>query len=486
MEEGKTKRKFVMTPERLAKIMANLAQARLAPKEKVYRKTDKRYAANLRNLGMANSKRREEAQREEAALRAKMENAFPPEEVGGRQKAESSFASPESPVPSPGSSANPESPTPNPGSSANPESPVPSPGSSASPESRVPSPGSSAIPGKDELDQVTRLVGKRLRRVKNARRREGRRIMRVLTAALAMSHPLNLDQVASLATALLRCLDPGRITEEVRRLNHRIARSLLEMIEARYGPEPLSEWEARGLMLLERLRRLSAEEPGPGTGDSGLAEEPSVVSRPSSGAEQAPVDATVTGQGGVPSATDPGPVTTDASSADPQSQIPNPGSSASPESQIPSPAIPALPASEWEFRQLLTRALDLEPDDAQLLSTSIWDRLNVWEQRHQQESDEVEEFFQYAAANAPASDYWARYADREGLAVIVPSILELEVEFLLGLDSATLDVHAQLDMWQIKAAAATKSPPAKPPTKPSGDDESEESASGSGGGTAVA
>ena len=54
--DPKPKRKFVMTPERHAKLMANLAKARLAPKEKVYRKTPKRYAANLSNLEKANAK----------------------------------------------------------------------------------------------------------------------------------------------------------------------------------------------------------------------------------------------------------------------------------------------------------------------------------------------------------------------------------------------------------------------------------------------
>jgi hypothetical protein len=72
--EPKPKRKYVMTPERRTKLLANLAKARITPKEKVYRKTPRRYAANLNNLGIANARRRQEAE----TLHAKMEDLFPP------------------------------------------------------------------------------------------------------------------------------------------------------------------------------------------------------------------------------------------------------------------------------------------------------------------------------------------------------------------------------------------------------------------------
>ncbi|MGO9270884.1 MAG: hypothetical protein ACLQOO_11625, partial [Terriglobia bacterium] len=75
--EPKPKRKFVMTPERHAKLMANLAKARLAPREKVYRKTPKRYAANLNNLEKANAQVRQQSE----SLRAGLEGFFPAPEV---------------------------------------------------------------------------------------------------------------------------------------------------------------------------------------------------------------------------------------------------------------------------------------------------------------------------------------------------------------------------------------------------------------------
>src|SRR5271165_6709529 len=74
----KPKRKYVMTPERKAKLMANLEKARLAPKEKVYRQTPQRYAANIGNFEKAKAKRRQESEGQQREnLRAKLEGLFP-------------------------------------------------------------------------------------------------------------------------------------------------------------------------------------------------------------------------------------------------------------------------------------------------------------------------------------------------------------------------------------------------------------------------
>ncbi|MGO9274974.1 MAG: hypothetical protein ACLQOO_32880, partial [Terriglobia bacterium] len=137
--DPKPKRKFVMTPERKAKLMANLAKARLAPKEKVYRQTPKRYAANIGNLAKANAKVRQQSE----SLRAGLEGFFP---------------APKGPPP-----------------------PI------VPPLPPLPGTAPTFIPpssGADVLDQVTPLIAKRLRKVRAATRREGRRIMRLLTAAI--------------------------------------------------------------------------------------------------------------------------------------------------------------------------------------------------------------------------------------------------------------------------------------------------------------
>src|SRR5208282_5560457 len=170
--DPKPKRKYVMTPEHRAKVGANLAQARLAPKEKVYRKTPKRYAANLNNLGIAAAKRRQEVE----TLHAKMEELFPENEL---------------PLP-----------------------PLPSaPQLSTDPPRHMPR--SFYL---DPFEEATKLIGKRLRKVRAGVRREGRQIMRLLTAALKRSQPLTAEEAGDLACRLLMCLDGKRITEEARRL----------------------------------------------------------------------------------------------------------------------------------------------------------------------------------------------------------------------------------------------------------------------------
>jgi len=190
--EPKPKRKYVMTPEHRAKVVANLAQARLAPKEKVYRQTPKGYAANLNNLGIAAAKRRQERE----ILNAKMEVLFPPPEV-----------------PPPLLPRFPE----------------------RSGEPRLRMPPSFFL---DPFEEATRLIGKRLRKVHAAVRREGRRVMRLLTAALKRSQPLTAEEARNLVCQLLKCLDGTRVTEGARRLNDKIGRLLGKMIEVQYGVEP--------------------------------------------------------------------------------------------------------------------------------------------------------------------------------------------------------------------------------------------------------
>src|SRR5208282_4815459 len=174
--EPKPKRKYVMTPERRAKLMANLAKARLAPKEKVYRKTPKRYAANIGNLEKARTKLSQQLESEQEDLRGKLEGLFP---AG--------------------------------------EDPPPF------------GPESCHFAGADELDQAAVLIARRLRKVQAARRRDGRRIMRVLTAAINRSHPLSPEEAYQLVCDLLQCLDGSRVVAEARRLNDQIAELLIQM-----------------------------------------------------------------------------------------------------------------------------------------------------------------------------------------------------------------------------------------------------------------
>jgi len=155
-KEPKPKRKYVVTPERREKVMANLAKARLAPKEKVYRKTPRRYAANIGNLEKAKAKLSEQLQTEQEDLRAKLEGLFPgcedPPAFG---------------------------------------------------------PASHQFAGAEELDQAAVLIAKRPRQVRAARRRDGRQIMRLLTAAINRSHPLSPEEACKLVLRLAAV--PGRV-----------------------------------------------------------------------------------------------------------------------------------------------------------------------------------------------------------------------------------------------------------------------------------
>ena len=85
------------------------------------------------------------------------------------------------------------------------------------------------------MDEAAVLISQRLRKVHAARRREGRRIMRVLTAAIERSHPLSAEEAAKLVYELLQCLDGSRVVAGARRLNAKIAEALMKMMEIRYG-----------------------------------------------------------------------------------------------------------------------------------------------------------------------------------------------------------------------------------------------------------
>src|SRR5208337_1594331 len=193
--EPKPKRKYVMTPERHAKLMANLAKARLAPKEKVYRKTPRRYAANVGNLAKANAKLREQSESHQSDLREKLEGLFPAPKI------------PPPPI-------------------------IVTPYGPASGAPPVLSPGSR------ELDEAAALIAKRLRKLQAARRRDGRRIMRLLTEAISRSHPLSAEEACKLVHELLACLDGSRVVAEAHRLNAKIGELLVKMLEVRYAEDP--------------------------------------------------------------------------------------------------------------------------------------------------------------------------------------------------------------------------------------------------------
>jgi len=418
-------------------VLANLGKARLAPKEKVYRKTPRRYAANLNNLGIAAAKRRQERE----ILSAKMAGLFPPCE---------------GPLP-----------------------PLPSfPQSPDDPPRRMP-------PSFffDPFEEATRLIGKRLRKVHAAVRREGRRVMRLLTAALNRSQPLSVEEATNLVRQLLKCLDGTRVTEEARRLNKKIARLLGKMIEVQYGVEPggvpVEIWleqlredrraraaairERRAARKAERTKRVQEAEGfrkgHPATpGDT-------VEARPR---PQVGVGPVVVAEGG----------SEDGGSWGGQRKEPR------------RVLIPELPETWEEFHSLVTRALDLEdePEVAGAVAENLWNRLHLWNEREREEERWLERLFQEGAANPPDS-YPDPYKELRDRAYKIPVILKLDKDFLRWMDQLTERLERALDWWvssipsiQHRRASRLETIPAKRPVSSTSD----QPASGSEDRSAVA
>jgi len=412
--EPKPKRKYVMTPEGRAKLLANLAQARLAPKDKVYRKTPKRYAANLNNLGIASAKRRREAE----TLHQKMEDLFPPPEV------------PPLPIPPP------------------PLRPLPTSGAA------------NGTAGAEEFEQATRLIAKRLRKVHAAVRREGRRIMRLLTVAIARSQPLTANEAVDLAKKLLQCLDRSRLTVEARRLNKKIARLLSKMIETRYGAEA----QVGGFALetvLEQLRQ-ERRQRGAERRARRAARQAQRAQEIQEDREGSPVTPGDTGEGGPASPAE----GRKERAGDHRGQVMEPSIV----------SVPKLPDTFEEFQGLVARALDLEatPTSVGPLAARIWERIHLWEVRAEMEAEELEEIFREAAANPPGAypDFSRELRDR---AYKVPLALKLDDDFLGRMDQLTARVEESLLLWLCKRPSIPQrelpcsQPPAQPPVKATSD-----------------
>ncbi|MGO9275363.1 MAG: hypothetical protein ACLQOO_34860 [Terriglobia bacterium] len=427
--EPKPKRKYVMTPERHAKLMANLAKARLAPKEKVYRKTPKRYTANLNNLGIAAAKRRQERE----ILSAKMEKLFPPPEV----------PPPLLPRLQEGSG-----------------------------EPRRRMPPSFFL---DPFEEATRLIGKRLRKVHAAVRREGRRVMGLLTAALNRSQPLSVEEARNLVCQLLKCLDGSRVTAEARRLNDKIGRLLGKMIEVRYGVEPgavpVEIWleqlreDRRARAAAARARRAARQAQG-----VKRAQEAEEVRKGH------PVSSGGVAEGGPASAAEGG----KENAGDLQGQGYEPRRV----------SIPELPEAWEEFQSLVTRALHLEDasEVAGALAENLWNRLHWWKEREETEKQELERLFQEGAANPPDS-YPDPYQELSGRAYKIPLILKFDKDFLPWMDQLTARVEKCLDWWVSTIPPIerqTASPPATFPAQPPVSAASDQPASGSEDLSAVA
>ncbi|HTS70371.1 MAG TPA: hypothetical protein VMO17_15425 [Terriglobia bacterium] len=414
--EAKPKRKYVMTPERKAKLLGNLAKARLAPKEKVYRKTPKRYAANVGNLEKAKAKLREQSESRQAEdLRGKLEELFPPPEIA-----------PPAIVTAYGPAVNPMG------------APLAGP------------------PGSHELDQAAALIAKRLRKVQAARRRDGRRIMRLLTAAINRSHPLSPEEACKLVFELLACLDGSRVVAEARRLNEKIAHLLCKMIETRYGAAA----QFGGVPFATILEQVQEQRRQRAAMQRGAREARKASSaqegRPGASGEIAPATTEGDGNGSGFGVGVPGFGEEDGNQSPSSSRIPNPESRTL-----------RLPETAEEFQGVLARALDLEGEDARnlrvMLAGTLWERLHWWKWQEVKEREQLEHLFQVGAATLPNS--CKELHDRRAYINI---FLRLDDSFVARMDDLTKRLDSDIEWWlnrraQIIQSRQESAPPGKPP-----------------------
>jgi len=161
-------------------------------------------------------------------------------------------------------------------------------------------------------------------------------------------------------------------------------------------------------------------------------------------------------------------------------RIPNP------ESRSSAPHVLPLPATEEEFRQLLVRALDLEgqPGLAQTLSEAIWERLDAWQGRHEEETGNLNRFFQTPLPDD--ADERDRQLRERG--ETLPAILDLPIGFQERLTDLTWKVNQELDKWlaMVKTREEAGSAPGSAPRKPPVGVDSSEVPGGSTGESEVA
>ncbi|HWT81857.1 MAG TPA: hypothetical protein VN648_23955, partial [Candidatus Methylomirabilis sp.] len=202
----KAKKPFVMTPARLAAMRANIAKARRAPKEKVYRSTEKRQAANRANAakGRAAQARKSAARRAEENARwesffQRFASLFPPPPVGRG--------------------------------------------------SRQPGPGPDGQPpGQERLREAAAGVWQRSGALGRTGRRLGRQVMRLLTQAARRS-ALGREEAMALLAGLLAVLHRAEGYGEAEGVQTQLSILWDELLLERYGKgactlKSLAEWRA--------------------------------------------------------------------------------------------------------------------------------------------------------------------------------------------------------------------------------------------------
>jgi hypothetical protein len=319
------KRPYVKTPARLAAMLANLEKARAAPKEKVYRPSEKRRAANRANLQKAHAARAA-ARAEQQAFGERIERLFPPFAPGKLLSTE---------------------------------------------EGRE-----EGTAGMEGVREVAEGVWQRRRFYPRQARREGRKVMRLLTAAAQGPAPSSVEEAFHLWRPLLEIFLRSQAVGRAERLNAEIRRRLLEMLEGRYGPEVFPDGFALASSLRETealLNRMRAEE-------KAEREE-----RRAARGKQAPEEGAEADEG-----------MEEAGPKVPPKELPPAGAAAPDPAHLPIPPgkVPELPEKFEDFLEIFCRAFPppspgraTEGDQVLLgaLARAVWERLHVYERQVEQE-----------------------------------------------------------------------------------------------------
>ncbi|MGO9269663.1 MAG: hypothetical protein ACLQOO_05315, partial [Terriglobia bacterium] len=294
------------------------------------------------------------------------------------------------------------------------------------------------------------LIAKRLRKVRAATRREGRRIMRLLTAAISRSQPLGANEAFDLARRLLQCLDGPRVAAEVQRLIQKIAHLLMKMIETRYGAEA----QVNGFPLataLEQLKEEARQRAAERAADRPPAD-PAGNPAASRGTVAVPNDGAPAG----------------AQEGEAQAGKNDSGSPGGLHKEPSSVSILQLPKNLEGFRALVARALDLEGEGeaeqsvVRTLAESIWERLHWWDRRAETEAQRLERLLHEVAAYPLGGEDDPRHRT-----YCINTVLNLDDAFICRLDHLNANVRDALRSWigqrPLILVRRRSTPPAKPP-----------------------